>query len=80
MPFLLHSTDSGLLCKRDSKICKPHAQVPIPQWLVTFHANDMRMSWIPPLVWSTVVKHAAVPLAKFAGFRAFEDEYPVVQA
>ena len=61
-------------------MCQPHAQVPIPQWLVTFHANDMRMSWIPPLVWNTVVKHAAVPLAKFAGFRAFEDEYPVVQA
>jgi hypothetical protein len=51
--------------------------VPIPQWLVTFDANDMRLSFIPPLVWNTVVKHAAVPLAKFAGFRAFEDEYPV---
>ena len=36
---------------------------------------DTRPAAVPPFLWKTVVRHGAVPLAKLAGFRAFEDEY-----
>lgn len=45
------------------------------QWLVTFGAVNMRMAGIPKSVWNNIVRRGVVPLAKLAGFRAFEDEY-----
>jgi hypothetical protein len=56
-----------------------YKQVPVLQWLVTFDAADMRMAAIPKPVWNSVVKRGVVPLAKLAGFRAFEDEYVTKQ-
>lgn len=49
--------------------------MPVLQWMVTFDAVDMRMAGIPKPVWNTIVRRGVVPLAKLAGFRAFEDEY-----